>query len=278
MSAAFAPPSSQASPEKSGVHRQIPSQRNREVFAAVVMGKSQEKVAQEFHLTQPRVAQIVEQVRDWTAQTLGGEDYGYTEVQQLRLAQATLQIQLHGWMRMAMQEWHATCAEKNGRTTFLGQASRLATQMARLAGVDVSGKTARMKAEQQALEEAQQRSAKAEKPLWKSGPEQAAEPWASSHVAAASSLPADSCACHFAQDLTGGSAKTDEKNSYEIAGSEPIGDPAAFLKNQRPQVPAEDFGDRVDKPIRKFLDKKVRKRLMALRRQEARAESLSAVG
>jgi hypothetical protein len=35
---------------------------------------------------------------------------------------------------------------------------------------------------------------------------------------------------------------------------------------------------RVDKPIPKFLDKKVRKRLLALRRQEARAEALEAVG
>ena len=33
-----------------------------------------------------------------------------------------------------------------------------------------------------------------------------------------------------------------------------------------------------DKPIPKFLDKKVRKRLMALRREEARAETLAAVG
>jgi hypothetical protein len=153
--------------QREAIRRQIPSQRNREVFAAVAMGKSHSEVAGEFDLTQPRVTQIVRQVREWSSQVAGGERGEFNEVQLLRLAEETLRVQLDGWMRMAMEEWHKSCREGIGRVTFLNAAARLSSNLARLYGVDVTGKTARLKAEQQAKEEYELRRARlAEKALW----------------------------------------------------------------------------------------------------------------
>ena len=72
------------SDQKEAVRRQIPSQRNREVFAAVAMGKSHAEAAAEFGLTQPRVTQIVRQVREWRMQVTGGELGECNEVERLR--------------------------------------------------------------------------------------------------------------------------------------------------------------------------------------------------
>jgi hypothetical protein len=258
--------------------RQIPSLRNREVFAAIVMGKSHEKVAAEFKLSQPRVTQIVQQVRDWTVQTLEGEDYGYTAIQQLRLAEATLRIQLDGWMRMSMEEWERSCREKYGRTTFLGQASRLAMQLARLAGVDVSGKTARLLAQQQAQEEARLRSARAEKPLWERTAK--SPPAATTAVNTPASTPAaaEVCARVPAASRAESRPGADEKYSYGLEGSATAFDLTASLKDKAGATRTATPPAAHDKPIPKFLDKKVRKRLLAMRRQEARAETLAAVG
>src|SRR5687767_9749115 len=84
--------------QREAVRRQIPSQRNRDVFAAVAMGKSHTEAAKEFGLTQPRVTQIVRQVREWSTQVAGGELGKYNEIQRLRLAEETLRVQLDGWM------------------------------------------------------------------------------------------------------------------------------------------------------------------------------------
>jgi len=264
-------PSSAGAFPSEAIRRQIPSLRNREIFAAAVMGKSHEKVALEFGLTQPRVTQIVEQVRDWTAQTLGGEDYGYTEIQQLRLAHGTLRIQLDGWMRMMMQQWHASCAEKNGRTTFVGAAARLALQMARLAGVDVSGKTARMKAEQQEQEEAQQRAEAAKKPLWKNESESPAQLESQTCSPAASPAQDNLCIPEPPRVAASEQPSNDEKNPYGI-------EPAALLKQQLGERASFPAVSRAERPIPKFLGKKARKRLLEMRRREARDESLAAVG
>jgi hypothetical protein len=163
--------------QQEAVRRQIPSQRNREVFAAVAMGKSHTEVANEFGLTQPRVTQIMRQVREWSMQVAGGEMGEFNEVQRLRLAEETLRVQLDGWMRMAMGEWRRSRKEGLGRVTFLNAASRLASNLAKLAGVDVSGKTARLKAEQQAKEECELRRVRlAEKALWEAGQNTAEAP------------------------------------------------------------------------------------------------------
>src|SRR6187401_2341754 len=101
--------------QKETIRRQIPSRRNREVFAAVAMGKSHAEAAEQFGLTQPRVTQIVRQVREWSMQVAGGEMGEFNEVQRLRLAEETLRVQLDGWMRMAMQEWRKSRREGLGR-------------------------------------------------------------------------------------------------------------------------------------------------------------------
>jgi hypothetical protein len=55
-------------------------------------------------------------------------------------------------------------------------------------------------------------------------------------------------------------------------------DVAQTIEDRLTQATPPASVPRAPKPIPKFLDKKVRKRLLALRRQEARAEALSAVG
>ena len=70
--------------QKDAVNRQIPSQRNRDVFAAVAMGNSHSEAASEFGLTQPRVTQIVRQVREWSTQAAGGELHGRVRTTRLQ--------------------------------------------------------------------------------------------------------------------------------------------------------------------------------------------------
>ncbi len=261
------------------IRRQIPSQRNREVFAAVAMGKSHAEAADQFGLTQPRVTQIVRQVREWSIQATGGELGEYNELQRLRLAEETLRVQLDGWMRMAMGEWRRSRKEGLGRVTFLNAAARLSSNLAKLAGVDVSGKTARQLAEQQAREEAElRRTRAAEKPLWeaerKPGP--ASEPTETEGAP----TPAHETVCDeqlLATEVPPQSS-TPIKNSYGLIDSTVASELTQAIKDRcTPTTPPVCVAS-ARKPIPKFLDKKVRKRLLALRRQEARAEALSAVG
>lgn len=149
------------SPDFRPVRRQIPSQRNRDIFEAVTQGMSHAAAADKFGVTQPRVTQIMAQVREWIAQTSPDIREGFSEVGSLRVAEYTLQVQLDGWMRVAMQNFHATL-----KTTFMHQACQMAMSLARLAGVDTTGKTVRAKAEEQARQEAAQRAEAAKKPLW----------------------------------------------------------------------------------------------------------------
>jgi len=69
-----------------------------------------------------------------------------------------------------------------------------------------------------------------------------------------------------------------QKNSYDSGNLSASIDAAASIGQQlvspTPAVPLV----RESKPVPKFLDKKVRKRLLALRRQAARAEALAAMG
>lgn len=264
--------------EAKSIHRQIPSLRNREVFAAVVTGKSHSQAAAEFGLTQPRVTQIVQQVRDWMNQVTRGEEFDYTEVQRLRVAEETLRIQLDGWMRMAMQEWFKSCKESFGRTTFLSQAARLSANLARLAGVDVTGKTARALAEQQDRAERLLRAQRAEKPLWDQEPGSAEAPSPSTAAADATVVPDDVCDMQDDLALANLQQDSDQKNSYGLAGpvsrSEIAGCiPLPLVAAPQPSVPVSPH-----KPIPKFLDKKSRKRLRAMRREQAREKSLLTMG
>ncbi|MGI8980649.1 MAG: hypothetical protein ACR2FY_15590 [Pirellulaceae bacterium] len=265
--------------QKETIRRQIPSRRNRDVFAAVAMGKSHSEAASEFGLTQPRVTQIVRQVREWSMQAGGGELGEYNEVQRLRLAEEILQRQFDGWMRMVMEEWRRSRREGLGRASYLTTAMRLGSNLARLSGVDVSGKTARIKAEQQAREEAELRRAReAEKPLWvegfKSG--EAVEP--ERENAAVTPIPATACEEQPAASPAQAIPFAPINNSSGLPETAIASDVAQTIKDRFPQATPAVSMPRSDKPIPKFLDKKVRKRLRALRRQEARAEALAAVG
>ncbi|MCE9526361.1 MAG: hypothetical protein K8R36_09940 [Planctomycetales bacterium] len=261
--------------QKEAVRRQIPSQRTREVFAAVAMGKSHAEVADQFGLTQPRVTQIVRQVREWSMQVAGGELGKFNEAQRLRLAEETLRVQLDGWMRMAMQEWRKSCREGIGRVTYLNAAGRLSANLAKLAGVDVSGKTARLLAEQQAKAEYELRRARAaEKPLWENEPQARTSAPATEKVTAPTLSAATVCDKQSAQRAVQSQPTAPIKNSYGLAHPEVALDVAKAMKDRLTHSTPPASVPCADKPIPKFLDKKVRKRLLALRRQEA----LAAVG
>ncbi len=265
--------------QEDAVRRQIPSQRNREVFAAVAMGKSHAEAADQFGLTQPRVTQIVRQVREWSMQVAGGELGEYNEVQRLRLAEETLRVQLDGWMRMAMQEWFKSCREGIGRVTYLNAAARLSANLARLAGVDVSGKTARLLAEQQARDEYElRRAGLAEKALWEEERKSAEAVEPETEHTAATPVPATVCEERAAPPQAQSLPFAPLKNSYGLLQTTVASDMAQTIKDRFIPATPPVFMPSADKPTPKFLDKKVRKRLLALRRQEARTEVLAAVG
>jgi len=94
-------------PEDRPIRRQIPSLRNRDVFAAVAAGKTHEEVANQFGLTQPRVTQIVQQVRDWSSQETRGDGSDYSDIQRLRLAEGTereVEASLRDFLRISTRD------------------------------------------------------------------------------------------------------------------------------------------------------------------------------
>lgn len=232
------------------IRRQIPSQRNRDIFEAVTQGKSHAVAAEKFSVTQPRVTQIVAQVREWIYQTSPEVREGASECGMLRLAEYTLRIQLDGWMRVAMGNYHNTL-----KTTFMSQACQMAMNLARLSGVDTSGKTARAKAEVQAREEAAKRAEAAEKPLWENREKSVALlPNSEAHAAATPSREG-TCVGPAEPRSSPCQAAESEKNPYGLA------------------MPTSEDG-----PLPRFLDKKSRKRMRAMRRREARTLSLATAG
>ena len=260
---------------KEAIRRQIPSLRNREVYVAVAAGKSHAQAGQEFGLTQPRVTQIVQQVREWAAQESRGEGDELSDVQRLRLAEWTLGKRLETYHQFVMDEWRKSCREGAGRPAFIAAAMRLALQVAKVEGVDITGKSIRLKAEEEARKEAEARAEQSKKALWETGRQSAirAVPW-SAEAAATADMAA---ACEEQPKLLSPPAAPTSVviNSYGPSafaavpeGLQPVSKSFATPLTSSP----------TDKPIPKFLDKKVRKRLLALRRQQSRAESLSAVG
>jgi len=172
-----------------------------------------------------------------------------------------------------------------GEARVLNSAMRLALNLARLEGVDISGKTARLRAEEQARGEAELRRAQAEakspaveKPLWTEEQESAfAEESAEGRLASTSML-ITVCEEGPSEEPAATEASFARKNSYDSGNLSASIDAAASIGQQlvspTPAVPLV----RESKPVPKFLDKKVRKRLLALRRQAARAEALAAMG
>lgn len=274
MSAAVAPGfadvvvASNPQAEERPTVREIPSFRNREVFMAVAAGKSHSEAAKDFGVTQPRVTQIVQQIREWCAQQIHGDDQDLSEIQRLRLAEGTLKMRLDAWLTMTMDEWRKSCREGAGRPAFIAAATRLALCVAKVEGVDITGKTARLLADQQRQKDTEQRARAAQQPLWADPPKP--QPISQSQPQSAVAKPAPAPVCD--QPPETGLPQTvpfvNKKNPYGLQGSAGTSDIAQSIQEFLPEAPA-------DKPIPKFLDKKSRKRLRALRRQGARNKSLA---
>ena len=148
------------------VKRRIPSPRNRRVFCEVAARKRPHReVAKAFKLTQPRVAKIMEQVRDWISQVTESEELGLSPEAGLRYAERLLEMRLDAGIRDSMQQWRASTKTwvkrterrnakgeliwtakipilQYGKVAFLNLVRRFSLDRARLAGVDVTGKRA----------------------------------------------------------------------------------------------------------------------------------------
>ena len=153
--------------EQPVVKRRIPSKRNREVFTQVlVRERSRTEVGKEFGLTQPRVTQIIEQVQGWLTQVLGPDGKNWTPEQRLRYAENVTAMKLDFQYEEAIAAWHKSLADRVqhkerhredgtllwtekitttqcGKSSHLGLALRLTLAQAKLAGVDVTGKSIR---------------------------------------------------------------------------------------------------------------------------------------
>jgi hypothetical protein len=245
------------------------------VYVAVAAGKSHAEAGQEFGLTQPRVTQIVQQVREWAVQETRGEGDELGDVQRLRLAEWTLGKRLETWLQFVMDEWRKSCREGAGRPAFIAAAARLALQVAKVEGVDITGKSIRLKAEEEARKKAEARAEQSKKALWETEQQSAiqATPWKPE----AATTPDMAAACtEQPKPLSPPTAPTPvATNSYGQSAFAAV--PEGLQPASKPFAPCLTSSP-TDKPIPKFLDKKVRKRLLALRRQQSRAESQSAVG
>lgn len=149
------------------IRRRIPSFRNRQVFEEVVVkDRSKTDVAAQFGLTQPRVSQIVEQVEDWLRQVVSPDGNDWPADERLRYAQNVTQLRLDSQLKETMAGWELSIKDKVvrrdsysptgelrgwtltttnqcGKSSHINQALNLSLALARLAGVDVTGKSTR---------------------------------------------------------------------------------------------------------------------------------------
>jgi hypothetical protein len=146
-----------------------PQLRDRQIFEAVaVKQRSQTEVAREHGISQPRVAQILVEVGAWVARVVPQALDQLTQEERLGLATFLVESQLRYWQDLATAAWtkggdekvvrkvipqkdgsiiHEETVIPQGRKIGLLSASmRLALALARLAGVDTSGRTQRMAA------------------------------------------------------------------------------------------------------------------------------------
>lgn len=91
------------SPNLSLPRKQPPSDRDRDIYIAVRLDKRpQEEVARQFGISQPRVHQIVREVRAWIDETLAGT--GFEETPALEADAATDESSSHSLMDMDRRE------------------------------------------------------------------------------------------------------------------------------------------------------------------------------
>jgi len=146
-----------------------PQQRDRLIFEAVaVKQRSQTEVAREHGISQPRVAQIVVEVGRWVARVVPQAHEQLSQEERLGLASFLVESQLRYWQDLVTTAWttsgenkvvlketprkdgsivrEETTIPQGRKIGFLNAGMRLALALARLGGVDTSGRTQRMAA------------------------------------------------------------------------------------------------------------------------------------
>ena len=94
--------------------RPIPSERNRRVYAEVVLAeRPQPEVAKEFGISQQRVSQIIDQLQAWLAQTLPEGSEELTPEQQLSLAANTAYLRCQHVYTDALRKLDLSCEDKH---------------------------------------------------------------------------------------------------------------------------------------------------------------------
>jgi hypothetical protein len=158
---------------------QPPSARDRLIFEAVVVkGRGQCEVAAEQGISQPRVSQIVAEVGEWLSRTLPGGRQHASPAGEMAVAAYVVEAQIDFLLQRTMHDiresrkekvtekagtrgavqWTETKTEKRPiiKVGLLNAALRLSQAKAKLAGVDVTGRTQRKAA---IAEERQRREA-----------------------------------------------------------------------------------------------------------------------
>ncbi len=146
-----------------------PQMRDRLIFEAVaVKQRSQTEVAREHGISQPRVAQILVEVGRWVARVVPQAHDQLSQEERLGLAGFLVESQLRYWQDLATAAWttsgenkvvlketprkdgsivrEETMIPQGRKIGFLNAGMRLALALARLSGVDTSGRTQRMAA------------------------------------------------------------------------------------------------------------------------------------
>lgn len=174
-------------PDLSLPRKSLPSERDRDIYLAVRIDKKpQNQVAHEFGISQPRVNQIVREVRAWIDETLAGtgfEETASTEEsacdaepaaaatveldrrERLAIAECRVYERLEYVYGQALAAWRKSLQDaevcksrlggaeerivktQSGKVALLNQAMRAALAIARLQGVDTSGREARKEAQ-----------------------------------------------------------------------------------------------------------------------------------
>ena len=135
-----------------------PSQRNRDVFRAVVgLGRHQRDVAADFGITQPRVNQILKQVGAWLGRVVAQRDQALSPAEQLQQSENVTRMQYDAVYATAMQllaasqqsttvekcrrdqagnvVWTETATRQNrANASLLGHALRSVTERAKFEG------------------------------------------------------------------------------------------------------------------------------------------------
>lgn len=151
-----------------------PSERDWDVWEAVSRdGLTQRQAAERFSLSQPRVCKILREVESWGQDNETDPRAGRSSAERRRLAEHTYRFQLGAHYREAIQAWEASKGMQEesrpapggcgapavrryqgfGKPVYLMLAVRIAERIARLDGVDTTGKTVRQELAKNRLSE-----------------------------------------------------------------------------------------------------------------------------